>query len=259
MDSVFMKLYDVSGGKSIKPSYVRENLDVRLDKYEKVGKYRVLSRFDSVGRLVVKKYTKPWFVSKNRGCLLPFQMFPINQTFWFLHAWEKDKPDIPITIGGYKVPAPERIPSPMNRLLIQDSSSKYYFLFDGYSRKRDTFCNCVLRIFYIDSYFPLDSYTSIIILDAKMNPVAYIMQSFNSNDAHLVTIQKDGFYDARLGLTWKSLKDYPLSELAILIKKIPKPTPDWKVHEKELFKMEFSDWGQRLRNDYDWENRKMKK
>ena len=161
MDSVFKNLYDVSGGKSISTFFVRENLDVHLDKYEKIGRYRVLNRFDSTGKLLVKKYTKPWYVSKNRGRLFPFQMLPINQTFWFLHQWEEDKPDKPTNIGGYTGPAPQRTPFPMNQLLLHDSASHYYFLFDDFSRKRDSCCNCVIKVFYMDSYYPLNSYADV--------------------------------------------------------------------------------------------------
>lgn len=167
MDSVFKNLYDVSGGKTISPSFVRENLDARLDKYEKIGKYRVLNRFDSTGKLLVKKYTKPWYVLKNKGHLFPFQMFPINETFWFLHQWEEDKPDKPINIGGYIAPAPERTSFPMNKMLLQDSASRYYFLFDDFSRQPDSCCNCVVKIFYMDSYYPLNSYSSIINSEAE--------------------------------------------------------------------------------------------
>ena len=253
MDSIFVNLI-TNGGKNTRPSELRHRSDRRLDKHEKVGYYRILNRFDSTGRLLVKKYTKPWYISKNTGRLFPFQMFSINQTFWFLDEWEEDKPMKSKMIGGILAPPVEQYTFfSKNCLLIQDSASQYYFLLTDYTNMNPCRNTNTMSCYW------LNCYSSILVLDKRMNPIVYITQSINCNDAHLVTIQKGGFYDARLGLTWKGLKEHTLNDLAVLIKKIPKPTPDLKVHEKDLFKMEFHNWGQRIRNDYDWENRKMKK
>lgn len=252
MDSVFQSL-NVFGGSSVNSSKVRWSIDNHFDKCQKVGKYKVLSRYDSTGHLQVKKYTKPWYISKNKGRIFPFQIFPVNNTFWFMAEWEKNEFRDHIFIGGILAPPVEPYLFFKKCLIIQDSISRYYFLFTDYTNyntcRDGTSMNC----------YKLSCYSSIYVLDGKLNPVVYITQALNCTDAHVVTLQKDGLYDARLGLNWAEIKANTLKDLAVLIKKIPKkPLPNSKVHDNDVYRMEFSSWGQRIRNDFDWINYKKK-
>ena len=253
MDDTIYNVLTPFGGKTVNLSNVRNSIDNRLDKSKKIGKYRVLSRFDSTGRLLVKKYTKPWYISKNKGQILPFQIFPINNTFWFMYYWEENEFLRYRITNGFPEPPVEPYVIPKGCFFIQDSLSHYYFLFTDYSNQnicRDgTFMHC----------YKLSCYSSIYVLDGKLNPVVYITQALNCTDAHVVTLQKDGLYDARIGLNWAEIKANTLKDLAVLIKKIPKkPLPNSKVHNNDVYRMEFSSWGQRIRHDFDWINYKKK-
>lgn len=253
MDDSIYRILKPFGGRTVDPSNVRWSIDNRLDKSEKIGKYCVLTRFDSTGQLLVKKYTKPWYVSKSKGQLLPFQVFPVNNIFWFMYYWEENEFVRGKKRNGYIEPPLAPYVIPRDCFFIQDSTSQYYFLFTDYTSQN--ICRDGAAMYC----YKLSCYSSIFVLDSKLNPVVYITQALNCTDAHVVTIQKNGLYDARLGLTWAEIKANTLKDLAILIRKVPKkPLPNSKVHDNDVYRMEFNSWGLRIRNDFDWKNYRKK-
>jgi hypothetical protein len=217
----------------------------KLDIIEKRDNYKIISRYDSSGFLIKKKFKKQYFRKKAVGKMLPFQMLNCGNGFYHLYTWENKEKKYE-RFMGFDAPVLSKAFS-LDVLIIEDTTLKLLFFFSDIDNpeyhKIDFFPNKKPPLTFAN-------YQSITIFNEKLMPIGLITRSKGFKNAHIIILNSVGFYDSAIRLSWENLKKRTLSELILMIQEIPQPNNRSKIYDKKLYKEYWSGWGSTIR--YNW-------
>ncbi len=247
IDSVLNKI-EYKGFSSLKfGEHSDWNIDKKLDKAEVVGRFKLLTQFDSNGVVVRKWYKKKCFLQKNTAHFAPFQLAHFEQDFYLSYSWssyEKKR-----YIDGLKLPF-QYNEYFLGSLIINDSVTKYHFIFSDIDIPEYRASDIPVQNFPSVTFA---NYQTIMVMNDTFEPVFLILRTKDFKKAHVLVIKNLNFYDSNLRLLWLDIKEYTLQGLIDSIEKKLNNGLGSKICDRKFYgKYSWSEWATRLRYDFDW-------
>lgn len=217
----------------------------KLDKIEKRNRYKIMSRFDSSGFLLKKKFKKKCIAKNVVGEILPLQMLSFGNGFYLQYAWE-NKEIKSKKFMGVDAPVLSNVAS-LDVLIIEDTTLNLLFFFsdidDPEYQKIDFFPSKKPQLTFAN-------YQSIAIFNTELMPIGLVTRAKNFKDAYIVILNSQGFFDSTIRLSWEDLRKHTLAELVAMLQKAPHATNNLKIYDKKLYTEHWSVWGSTIR--YNW-------
>jgi hypothetical protein len=232
--------------------YMNTNLgiDLKLTKVINDGFYKIYTYYDTSNVFAKRKYAYRCLKRKNQGKSMQFQLLLLGKNFYVVYNYNKRKAEDTYVIDTVKIKMP--IGSFGLSCAIEDSASKYLFLFTDFDRPQ------------FDTNPPKDKqppwtfgdYKTIVILNERSKPCALITIHKNLIDAHVILMNEQGFYESKMAITWGKVKEYTLNEWVTILKNMPKPDKTSKSFGKEMYKKDWQSWGEAYRYQIHWDKNK---